>query len=77
LAAPSGAFAVKKEGSAMVFPSAAILAAAVTLVAQQVPEFSVDPSCRAAAREAASPDSLSVCRATEQKARANIVRQWS
>lgn len=41
-----------------------------------VPAFSVEPSCRAAAQQASSPNDVSVCRNTEQKARDEIQRQW-
>jgi hypothetical protein len=42
-----------------------------------VPNFNVEPSCRAAAQQAASPEYLSVCRNTEQKAHDEMQRQWS
>ena len=41
-----------------------------------VPTFNVEPSCRAAAVQAASPNYVSVCRNTEQKARDEMQRQW-
>ena len=41
-----------------------------------VPTFNVDPSCRAAAVQAASPNYIAVCRTTEQKARDEMLRQW-
>ena len=49
--------------------------------ADGVPTFNVDPSCRAAAHQAAtpnaaSPDYVSVCRNSEQKARDEMQRQW-
>src|SRR2546421_4585498 len=40
------------------------------------PNFNVDPSCQAAAQQAASADYVSVCRNTEQKARDEMLRQW-
>ncbi len=48
----------------------------VTSAADTVPNFDVEPSCSAAARQAGSPDYLSICRSTEQKARDELVRQW-
>ena|SRR5438876_12304863 len=41
-----------------------------------VPNFNVDPSCQAAAVQAASPNYVSVCRNTEQRARDEVQRQW-
>ena len=41
-----------------------------------VPTFNVESSCRAAAQQAASPEYLSVCRNTEQKAHDEMQRQW-
>jgi len=41
-----------------------------------VPNFNVDPSCKAAAVQAASPNYVSVCRNTEQRARDEVERQW-
>ena len=41
-----------------------------------VPNFNVEPSCRAAAQQAATPNYVSVCRNTEQKARDEMERQW-
>jgi len=41
-----------------------------------VPNFNVEPSCRAAAQQAATPNYTSVCRNTEQKARDELERQW-
>ena len=55
----------------------ATMAAGLALAAvDAVPNFNVDPSCRAAAVQAASPDYVSVCRNTEQKARDEVQRQW-
>ena len=41
-----------------------------------VPNFNVDPSCQAAAHDAATPNYLSVCRNSERKARDEVQRQW-
>lgn len=41
-----------------------------------VPTFNVEPSCRAAAQQAASADYVTVCRNSEQKARDEMQRQW-
>ena len=41
-----------------------------------VPNFNVDPSCQAAAQQAAAADSITVCRNSEQRARDEIARQW-
>ena len=41
-----------------------------------VPTFNVEPSCRAAAQQATSPEYLSVCRNSEQRAHDEIARQW-
>ncbi len=54
----------------------ATMAAGIVLAAAAVPNFDVGPSCHAAAARAASPDALSICRSTEQKARDEVVRQW-
>ena|SRR5438105_2306857 len=55
---------------------AAMAVNAALAAADAVPTFSVDASCRAAAQEAASPNYLSVCRNTEQKAHDETQRQW-
>jgi hypothetical protein len=41
-----------------------------------VPNFNVEPSCRAAAQQAAAADSITVCRNSEQRAHDEIARQW-
>jgi hypothetical protein len=41
-----------------------------------VPNFSVEPSCRAAAQQAAAADQITVCRNSEQRAHDEIARQW-
>jgi hypothetical protein len=41
-----------------------------------VPNFNVEPSCRAAAQQAASADYVTVCRNSEQRAHDEIARQW-
>ena len=41
-----------------------------------VPTFNVEPSCRAAAQQAASADYVTVCRKSEQRAHDEIARQW-
>ena len=41
-----------------------------------VPRFNVEPSCRAAAQQAASADYITVCRNSEQRAHDEIARQW-
>jgi hypothetical protein len=68
----------------MFFPIYAMIAGSIGLAAAQpVPTFNVDPSCDAVARTAApenSPadsNSMSACRDAEQKARAQVVKQWS
>jgi len=56
----------------------ASMAGGLTLAAVDgVPNFNVDPSCQAAAQEAASADYLTVCRNSEQRAHDEIARQWS
>ena len=55
----------------------ATMTASVALVAfDTVPNFNVEPSCRAAAQQASSPDYVSVCRSTEQRARDQMQQQW-
>jgi hypothetical protein len=55
----------------------ATVAGSVALAAADaMPNFSVEPSCRAAARNAAQPDYTAVCRNSEQKARDEVERQW-
>jgi hypothetical protein len=44
--------------------------------ADAVPTLNVDPSCQAAARQAAEPNYFSVCRNSEQRARDEMQRQW-
>jgi hypothetical protein len=65
----------------MFVPIHAVIAGSLVLAAQSVPTFNVDPSCRAAAREGmpanATENSMSICRDIEQKARQEIVKQWS
>lgn len=62
----------------MLFLVPAILAGDIALAAsQEAPVFNVDPNCRAAAREAPTSESMAICQATEQRAREEIVRQWS
>ena len=65
----------------MLLPIGSIFAAALVLVAQQIPNFDFDPSCRAAAKEAVTPgsmsDNMTVCRNKEQAARTEIARQWA
>ncbi len=41
-----------------------------------VPNFNVDPSCQAAAQQAAAADYITVCRNSEQRAHDEIARQW-
>jgi hypothetical protein len=55
---------------------AAMAGSLVLAAADGVPNFNIDPSCRAAAQQAASADYVSVCRNTEQKARDELERQW-
>ena len=55
----------------------ATMTAGIALAAMDaVPNFNFEPSCRAAAQQAASPNYVSVCRNTEQKARDELERQW-
>jgi len=41
-----------------------------------VPNFNVEPSCQAAAQQAASADYVTVCRNSERRAHDEIARQW-
>ena len=55
----------------------ATMTASVALSAvDAVPNFNVEPSCQAAARQASSPDYFSVCRNSEQRARDQVQQQW-
>jgi hypothetical protein len=55
----------------------AAMTASVALAAfDAVPNFNVEPSCRAAAQQASSPDYIAVCRNSEQRARDQIQQQW-
>jgi hypothetical protein len=55
----------------------AAMTAGIALAAvDAVPTFNVDASCQAAAQQAATPNYMSVCRNTEQKARDEMQRQW-
>jgi hypothetical protein len=56
--------------------SATMTASVALAAADAVPNFNVEPSCRAAAVQAASPNYVSVCRNTEQKARNEMQQQW-
>jgi len=61
----------------MLFLISATMAGSIVLAAADaVPKFDIEPSCRAAAQQAASTDYVSVCRNTEQKARDEVARQW-
>src|ERR1043165_2906710 len=55
----------------------ATMAGSLALAAvDAVPTFNIDPSCQAAARQAAEANYLSVCRNSEQRARDEMQRQW-
>jgi hypothetical protein len=55
----------------------ATMTAGIALAAVDgVPNFNVEPSCRAAAQQAASADYVTVCRKSEQRAHDEIARQW-
>jgi hypothetical protein len=55
----------------------AMMTASVALAAADVvPNFNVEPSCQAAARQAASADYVAVCRNSEQRARDQVQQQW-
>ena len=55
----------------------ATMTASVALAAfDTVPNFNVEPSCQAAARQASSPDYVTVCRNSEQRARDQIQQEW-
>jgi hypothetical protein len=56
---------------------AAMTASAALAAVDAVPNFNVEPSCQAAARQASSPDYVTVCRNTEQRARDQVQQQWS
>ena len=56
----------------------ATMTASVALAAvDQVPTLNIEPSCQAAAQQAASADYVTVCRNSEQKARDQMQQQWS
>jgi len=55
----------------------ATMTAGIALAAVDgVPNFNVEPSCRAAAQQAASADYVTACRNSEQRAHDEIARQW-
>jgi hypothetical protein len=55
----------------------ATMTAGIALAAVDgVPNFNVEPSCRAAAQQAASADYVTVCRKSEQRAHDEVARQW-
>ena len=55
----------------------ATMTAGIALAAMDaVPNFNVEPSCQAAAQQAASADYVTVCRKSEQRAHDEIARQW-
>ena len=62
----------------MFFLIGATVAGSIVLAsADTVPNFNVEPSCRAAAAEQdRTPDYVNTCRNTEQKARDELVKQW-
>ena len=55
---------------------ATMIGAVVVAAAERVPVFNVEPSCRAAASRAGSPDYASICLREEQQARDEIARLW-
>lgn len=56
--------------------TASIAANVVHAAPDAVPNFDVEPSCRAAARVGASPADLSICLREERQARAQLVGLW-
>src|SRR5258708_40276295 len=55
----------------------ATMTAGIALAAMDaVPNFNVEPSCQAAAQQAASADYVTVCRNSERRAHDEIARQW-
>ena len=61
----------------MFFLIGATVAGSLVLAsADAVPNFDVEPSCRAAAEQAKTPDYVSHCRNAEQTARDALVQQW-
>jgi hypothetical protein len=56
---------------------AAVLAASVVLVADQIPTFNVEPFCRTVARRAAPIGDADICMKKEQEARDQLAAQWS
>ncbi len=55
----------------------ATMTASLALAAvDAVPNFNVEPSCQAAARQASSPDYVTVCRNSELRARDQVQQQW-
>jgi hypothetical protein len=66
-----------KEGMAMFILIGAAVAANIVLTsASAVPAFNVEPSCSAAARRAAKPNYVAICRRTEQSAHRKLVQEW-
>jgi hypothetical protein len=51
--------------------------AASPAMADQVPQFNVEPGCRAAAARATTPDYAAVCMRKEQDARRTLMQSWS
>jgi hypothetical protein len=49
----------------------------ILVAANSVPTLNVEPSCRAAAEQATRPNYLSTCKQIEQKARDQLVKDWS
>ena len=56
---------------------AALLAASLVLVADRVPTFNVEPSCRKIADRAAPVGDADVCLRKEREARDELVKQWA
>jgi hypothetical protein len=55
-----------------------ILATQIVLVADSVPKFDVEPTCRAAIRGAEVPERASMdCQQDEQNARSKLEKDWS
>jgi hypothetical protein len=56
--------------------AAAVVSSVIFAAAVSLPQFNVEPSCRAAAQRAGDASYLPVCLGKEREAREQIQRQW-
>ena len=60
----------------LVFAGVAVAGSVALAAADQVPQFNVEPGCRAAAIRAGAPDYTAICVQKEQNARRTLAQSW-